>query len=324
MKKQITKKELEQLYNEQKLTIKEIGIKINKSATTVRNYMEKYNIKAKLHKKEKECIVCGKIYTGKINSKYCSDKCKRKAYKKRYKKECLICGNNFTSANKKSKYCSQRCRTRAAYKTKLEGYKKYKSNCLWCGNEFELVLGDNFSREQKYCSKKCADAKWAKDRVAKKNNVHEEDIYLKELYDKQKGICGLCGKKVNFDTDSKNNRRPTISYIIPLEEGGKHNYKNAIISHIDCHKLGPSYELKCKKCKNIFLSRDNMEKYCSRNCKKEDNPETCEWCGKKFVSYFGQKCIVRINAQSNIKNLKESKKRKRNINLKKLLVKNVV
>ena len=75
-----------------------------------------------LHRQyEKTCINCGKVFLGKIKTKYCSNACKS-AYRRKTGVDlvpavCICCGKYFkTDKNRPSKTCSRSCANRVRYK----------------------------------------------------------------------------------------------------------------------------------------------------------------------------------------------------------------
>jgi hypothetical protein len=79
---------------------------------------------------KKICLGCGKVFEGRTNSRYCSLKCRKEAYKKH---------------NQKS---SQKWLERTN-NTKL---RDPIYSCDWCGQDFEITPG-NYN--QRYCSEPC-------------------------------------------------------------------------------------------------------------------------------------------------------------------------
>ena len=93
--------------------------------------------------KKDNCKVCGKEYTGKSNSKFCSIECRAKGIwiaRKRQERrpnidkvniKCIECNIDFMG-NKKRKYCSVICRNKADNRKK-NSYKGKKFPCEFCG-----------------------------------------------------------------------------------------------------------------------------------------------------------------------------------------------
>lgn len=54
-------------------------------------------------------------------------------------------------------------------------------------------------------------------------------ISLHELYHRDKGKCGICGKEV-LPKDA------SLDHIIPIARGGKHQWSNIQLAHLKCNK----------------------------------------------------------------------------------------
>ena len=74
---------------------------------------------AKSYSKKVDCVCgfCGKEFKGHPSSKYCSQSCGEKAWRrKKYdvfmpeKRLCVICGGEYTAMKKNAKYCSPKCK----------------------------------------------------------------------------------------------------------------------------------------------------------------------------------------------------------------------
>jgi 5-methylcytosine-specific restriction endonuclease McrA len=66
-------------------------------------------------------------------------------------------------------------------------------------------------------------------RARKKNAPVVEPVSRAKVYKRDKGICGICGKKVSafhFHVD----------HVVPLSRGGSHTYGNTQTSHPSCNQ----------------------------------------------------------------------------------------
>lgn len=115
--------------------------------------------------------------------------------------------------------------------------------CLRCGKEF---IGKAQSR---YCSAICqrrqADSTRSHVRrmqaMSKVHDVISPDL----LYERDKGICWLCGKATD-KTDKTvrpdgvtivHDNYPTVDHVIPLKHGGTHTWDNVRLAHFKCNSL---------------------------------------------------------------------------------------
>ncbi len=109
--------------------------------------------------------------------------------------------------------------------------------CIECGNPFqpECFRPDLV----KYCRIKCKKVREnrirnQKKRLPSKKN-YVEDINPRVLFEKDKGICQLCGLKINQNVEWPDPRSATIDHIIPVSEGGKNSYENAQLTCLKCN-----------------------------------------------------------------------------------------
>lgn len=120
---------------------------------------------------------------------------------------CVECGKKFETLYNSAKYCSDKCRHHAYNK-------KYKSH------------------------KECIH----KERAIKYNVSYDPSINIKELIDRDNGICALCGKPIDINDGHWANgvwytglNYPTIDHIIPMSKGGSHTWNNVQLAHMICN-----------------------------------------------------------------------------------------
>ena len=110
--------------------------------------------------------------------------------------------------------------------------------CPVCG-----TITDN----KEFCSTKC----WAKAHEATKdanrrkkiqNALVDKNINLERLYDRDNGICCICGGKCDWNDHQYRGRYfivgknyPSIDHIIPLSKGGEHSWSNVQLAHFSCN-----------------------------------------------------------------------------------------
>ena len=70
----------------------------------------------------------------------------------------------------------------------------------------------------------------------------DKDITLAKLYERDKGICYLCGCECDYsdfeaaDSIFKVGKTyPSIEHIIPISKGGTHSWDNIKLAHISCN-----------------------------------------------------------------------------------------
>lgn len=92
---------------------------------------------------------------------------------------------------------------------------------------------------KKYCSDKCSKAS-----IWKGKEAYRYLIPLKELYERDNGICYLCGGKCDYN-DKKvvngqiiyGNMYPSRDHIYPKSQGGSHTWQNIRLAHRICNSL---------------------------------------------------------------------------------------
>lgn len=124
------------------------------------------------------------------------------------------------------------------------------TSCQCCGAMF---LYDDRTH-QKYCSKQCAARLRQKRhetvrRIRTKAQMVDSDISLERLYQRDGGLCYLCGRVCDWNdrevvdgTIICGDTYPSVDHVIPLSKNGKHSWANV--------------KLACRKCNN--RKRDNI------------------------------------------------------------------
>lgn len=62
-------------------------------------------------------------------------------------------------------------------------------------------------------------------------------ISVQTLYERDHGICWLCGQPCNLDADPNANDYPSIDHVVPISKGGKDEWKNVRLAHRICNSL---------------------------------------------------------------------------------------
>lgn len=168
------------------------------------------------------------------------------------RKDCVSCGASFKPSSPRSRFCSRAC-------LNLSYPPRVAAICPTCGNEFEYVR----SQERKHCSVACAPknqppprpriftaeqrrdraakarAKWRKEhrehlkamrgfyRAALKS-AYVERVEFRAIYQRDRGVCGICHRKVEPDNAS-------LDHILPISLGGAHAPWNVRVTHLACN-----------------------------------------------------------------------------------------
>lgn len=229
---------------------------------------------------ERQCAVCGKKFFAATNQKYCSLKCRHRAYCLRRKnrlavRKCDVCGAEFKPQSPGVKYCSARCRKLAQPEKICETCGKifhplpqqansqrfcskkcprYTCKCVNCGKEFKDFAGDI-----KYCSQEC------------RHQAQAEKICVvcgktfKPRYESHQKFCSAtCETK--FHNQVMRSRRTRCDYAEKNCAVCGKIFKPKIKTQILCG------DLKCKRQRADSISRKNKAKI----------KQWCRVCGKVF------------------------------------------
>lgn len=115
----------------------------------------------------------------------------------------------------------------------------YTRTCKVCGNEFTTQVKQQITCGAK-CGRKLDDR--LRDRRLKNLKYKDRTITLKGVYERDRGVCYICGAPTDFnDYVLKNNKRccrknyPTIDHVIPIARGGSHTWDNVKLAHLSCN-----------------------------------------------------------------------------------------
>jgi 5-methylcytosine-specific restriction endonuclease McrA len=72
-------------------------------------------------------------------------------------------------------------------------------------------------------------------RRAREKNAFVETVNRKVVYERDNGICGICGELINLSYTAPHRLSVSIDHIIPLSKGGLHTYDNIQIAHYGCN-----------------------------------------------------------------------------------------
>ena len=108
--------------------------------------------------------------------------------------------------------------------------------CPVCG---QLFMPDG---KRKYCSEECSNQSikhyqnMKKRRRARKAWTEEsKGITLKKLYERDGGICWICGEKCDYSADPNSNFYPSIDHVVRIADGGMDRWDNVKLAHRVCN-----------------------------------------------------------------------------------------
>lgn len=149
-------------------------------------------------------------------------------------KECPVCKKREAEEKKE-----RATRERLYQKEQRERERKLAKECTQIKFKSCPICGSLFLGRQKYCSERCQ----------LQNKWHMKDGYryqfpLEEVYEKDSGICYICGKPCDWN-DYKmvngvtvyGNYYPSRDHVVPKSRGGKNEWHNIRLAHRICNSL---------------------------------------------------------------------------------------
>ena len=208
----------------------------------------------------KKCSKCGLI---KPIGDFQADKSKKSGYKSQCK-ACIKSNpgrkkymEDYRSDHKdyfKDKHAEYRSRNREKLKRlSREYYDKKKEDPTFMENNrarARIYYQENVEYYRKYAKDHRKDDKVVARKIAYKarrrgaQNSGDHDITLKRLYDRDGGICKLCGRLCDWDDMTiengvtiVGNNYPSIDHITPISKGGSHTWDNVQLVHKICNSI---------------------------------------------------------------------------------------
>lgn len=112
------------------------------------------------------------------------------------------------------------------------------------------ICGCFFYGGKTHCSEDCsAEARKHYDNTKKRRRYikswtpESKTISLRKLYERDNGVCWLCGEHCNYDAGTNDNDYPSIDHVVPIAMGGKDEWKNIRLAHRYCNSIRWSKEL---------------------------------------------------------------------------------
>jgi len=170
---------------------------------------------------------------------------------------CRVCGHEYVRSTdlRKGIECPE-CRKRQAEIRKFERAeaRRYEravadileyaldKTCKACGKTFHSSISN-----QVYCCKQCKERQKSQSGFRHYYHVKYGDEYrkhydpsisLKKLYERDGGICQICGEPCDWNDREWGSNGPTypsIDHIIPRAKGGMHTWDNVQLAHCICN-----------------------------------------------------------------------------------------
>lgn len=192
----------------------------------------------------KTCVICGRPFKPKQSSIQitCSEECSRinrlNHQQERDKRNHISTMADYKARLEKQKE-ETRLRKEKEKQERSNNRKYYKGICKVCGKEFTTL-----NPKQVTCSTQCG-KRWNYRRKEKrlKGKIVDNNITLEALYNRDLGVCYLCGCKCDWQDKTitpegytiTGSSYPTIEHIIPLSRGGLHEWKNIRLACFKCN-----------------------------------------------------------------------------------------
>ena len=158
--------------------------------------------------------------------------------------ECRVCGASFEyerapGPGRKRRFCSDACKHAvAAQSVRTQA-------CRTCGQQY----APRYGKPAGFCSINCRryperrvwetrqEAARAKDyrRRSRKRGVGYERFTRREIFERDKWLCGICGQPTDRSPDAHRNDRPSLDHVVPLAKGGPHTRANTQCAHWLCN-----------------------------------------------------------------------------------------
>lgn len=123
-------------------------------------------------------------------------------------KTCKACGKTFHSSSRNQMYCCAQCKER---RKSSSGFRHY----------YHIKYGDRYLEH------------------------YDPSITLKKLYERDGGVCQICGELCDWDDKEWGCNGPTypsIDHIVPRAKGGDHKWENVQLAHCICNSIkGSTY-----------------------------------------------------------------------------------
>lgn len=193
----------------------------------------------------KVCAVCGIAFdTFRDNVITCSPACSQKRNTQRWKSKPAHSWDEWVAIRKAE--AENRQRIKAKEKEQYQKEHTVGRICEICGGHFYCLDVEN----RKTCSSGCSkelEKRHRDKRIPKERRI--DNISLKRLYERDKGICYICGGKCDWNdwrtADSGNqypgDSYPTIEHVMPVSLGGLDSWDNVRLACWKCnHEKGAS------------------------------------------------------------------------------------
>lgn len=224
---------------------------------------------------DRTCQQCGKPFTRRPQSKYCSDSCKARtgraaaiadgryaaqqaAHRARKAADraanarpCPYCGTLMENPRRKqcgADDCQQKLKAEQIARTLRKAREYRERTGKWpsqVNGKPEHRARSNAKAVAKRAARQAAglpaqpwnEARKAayQRRRAAKHGAAAEKFTPLEIFERDGWRCGICGRKVNRDLAYPHPKSASIDHVEPLSLGGEHSRANTRLAHLDCN-----------------------------------------------------------------------------------------
>ena len=222
------------------------------------------------YKKKHECIDCGKLFEAHSSRAVRCQDC-RKRHKAEYQKSYVEAHPEVAAYNREylRKY-NQRPDVRAKRKTitSTEAYKekareaKRRARATEEGRSAARMAALKYESSEKGKAKRMAynGSEGGKQRDLRGRNKRRARLYgavsdgwtRKEIFDRDCGVCQICGLPVYDYNEGPRRLRPEFDHIIPLSRGGQNTANNIQLTHAYCNHHKNAGEADKQFCRKII------------------------------------------------------------------------
>lgn len=184
----------------------------------------------------KPCKHCGEVFqpTGGPKQQFCSPECGRTfiAAARSQPTACRFCGDLVPRIDGHPRELHDACRAFLAQVRALpKGIPSHLRRCAWCGRDFSTS-----NRRAVFCSIECRrSGTLQRIHLRWRGVLRGERIPLSRIYQRDRGVCQLCGKRISRRFAPPDPRSATLDHIVPLSLGGRHASENVQLAHFGCN-----------------------------------------------------------------------------------------
>jgi len=274
------------------------------------------------------CVICRrpttqtKLGRGGSNSATCSSRCKTLSVKlTRGVRQCEWCSTPFWKSKHDQSLCSARCNALQRANTLVE------NNCSECGDAWMQPLMAN-QKGYTRCEK-CSYSKAQRRSRTRNKRVNSRGFTKADVLREHGTDCTICHEPIDLDLKHPDPWCLSLDHAVPISKGGSEELSNVKPSHLRCnmrkgnnayvtpayarrassgHKQKKRYGARpdprpCQWCETIFQPNQGPHRYCSAQCRENDN-RVCT-CGRHRNK--GQRLCHHCNWFSQIKKVQKVK-----------------